>query len=100
MSDCDVTQKFVQFLIVADGELEVTRNDTGFLVIASGVASKFENFSGEVLKDGCEIYWGTSTDALSVVALSQKTMDTADGESQTSLGRTTAERVRWDSNGV
>jgi hypothetical protein len=83
LSDCDVTQKFVQFLIVADGELEVTRNDTGFLVIASGVASKFENFSGEVLKDSCEVYWGTSTNALSVVALSQKAVDTADGESET-----------------
>jgi hypothetical protein len=85
LSDCDVTQKFVQFLIVADGKLEVTRNDTGLLVIASGIASKFENFSGEVLKDGSEVYWSTSADALSVVALSQKAVDTADGESETSF---------------
>jgi hypothetical protein len=83
LSDCDVTQKFVQFLIIADGELEMARNDTGLLVIASGVAGKFENFSCEVLKYGCEVYGGTSTDALSIIALSQKTVDTADGESET-----------------
>jgi hypothetical protein len=83
LSDCDVTQKFVQFLIVTDGELQMTRDDTSFLVVPSGIASKFENFSCKVLKHGCEVYWGTSTNALSIVALSQKTVDTADRESET-----------------
>jgi hypothetical protein len=83
LSDCDVAQKLVQLLIVADGELEMTRDNTGLLVVTSGVASKFENFSCEVLEDGCEVHWGTSTDTLSVVALSQETVDTANGEGET-----------------
>jgi hypothetical protein len=85
LSDCDVSQKLVQFLIVADGELEMTRDDTGLLVVTSGVASKFEDFGCEVLQDGCEVDWGTSTNTLSVVAFSQETVDTTDGECETSF---------------
>ena len=29
MGNCDVSKKFVQFLIVPDGELQMTGNDTG-----------------------------------------------------------------------
>ena len=85
LGDCDVTQKLVQLLIVADGELEMTRNDTGFLVVASGVASKLENFGREIFENSCEVHWGTSTNTLSIVALSEKTVDTADGECETSF---------------
>ena len=85
LSNCNVAQKLVQLLIVTDSELEMTRDDTGLLVVTSGVASKFKNFSCQILKDGCEVDWGTSTDTLSVVALSQETMDTADGECETSF---------------
>jgi len=49
LSDCDVTEKLVQFLIVSDGELQVTRDDTRLLVITSGVAGKFEDFGCKVL---------------------------------------------------
>ena len=51
----DVTEKLVQFLIVADGELKMTRNDTGLLVVTSGVASQLEDFSCEILKHGSEV---------------------------------------------
>ena len=44
LGDGDVAEKLVQLLIVADGELKVTGNDTGLLVVASGVASKLEDF--------------------------------------------------------
>jgi len=86
LCDCDVTQQLVQFLIVADGQLKMTGDDTGLLVVTSGVAGQLEDFSSEVLKDGCEVDGSTSTDTLSVVALSQETMDTADGESEACLG--------------
>lgn len=59
LCDCDVSQKLVQFLIVADGELKVTWNDTGLLVVASGVSGQLEDFSGEILEDGGEVDWGT-----------------------------------------
>ena len=39
LSDGDVTEELVQFLIVADGELEMTGDDTGLLVVAGGVTS-------------------------------------------------------------
>jgi hypothetical protein len=50
-----VPEKFVQFLIVADGELEMTRDDTGLLVITGSIASQLENFGREVFEDGREI---------------------------------------------
>lgn len=51
----DVTQKLVQLLIVADGELEMTGDDTGLLVVTGSVASQFEDLSSQVLEDGGEI---------------------------------------------
>lgn len=82
----DVTQELVQLLIVADSKLEVTGNDTGLLVVTGGVSSQLENLSGEVLKNGSEVNGSTGTDTLSVVTLAEQTVDTANGEGQTSLG--------------
>lgn len=45
----DVTQELVQLLIVSDGELKMTRDDTGLLVVTSGVTSQLEDFGSEVL---------------------------------------------------
>ena len=55
LSDGDVTKKLVQFFVVADGELEMTWDDTSLLVVTSGVASQFENFCRKVLKHGSEV---------------------------------------------
>ena len=55
LGDGDMAQKLVQLLIVSDGELKVTGDDTGLLVVASSVASQLENFGSEVLQDGSEI---------------------------------------------
>jgi hypothetical protein len=87
LGDGDVAEELVQLLIVADGELEVTGDDTGLLVVASGVASKLEDFGSQVLKDGSEVDGSAGTDTLSVVALAEETVDTANGECETSLGR-------------
>ena len=59
LCDCDVSQKFVQFLIVSDGELQMTWDDTGLLVITGGVTSQLENFGRKVLQDSCEVDGGT-----------------------------------------
>ena len=88
LGDGDVTEKLVQFLVIADGKLEMTGDDTGLLVVTGGVASQFENFGSEVLENGSEVDRGTGTDTLSVVALPQKTVNTTDGEGETGLGRT------------
>ena len=51
----DVSKKLVQLLVVADGELEMTGNDAGLLVIACGVAGQLEDLSSQVLKNGCKV---------------------------------------------
>lgn len=88
LGDGDVTQELVQLLIVADGKLKVTGNDTGLLVVTGGVTSQLENLSGEVLKNSGEVDGGTGTDTLGIVALAEQTVDTTNREGQTSLGRT------------
>ena len=94
LGDGDVTQQLVQLLIVADGELQMPGDDTGLLVVTGGVASQLENLSSKVLQNGGEVDGSTGTDTLSVVALAEQTVDTADGERQTSLGRTAIKKFR------
>lgn len=85
LGDGDVTQELVQLLIVADGELEVTGNDTGLLVVTGSVTGQLEDFSSEVLEDSSQVDGSTGTDTLSVVALAEQTVDTTNGEGQTGL---------------
>ena len=91
LGDGDVSEQLVQLLVVPDGELKVTGDDTGLLVVARSVTGQLEDFGSEVLKDGGKVDGSTSTDTLSVVALAKETVDTTDGESETGLGRTTAQ---------
>jgi len=86
LSDCDVTKQLVQFLVISDGELEVARDDTSLLVVTSGITGKLQNFSRKVFEHGGEVDRSTRTDTLSVVALSQETVDTADRERESCLG--------------
>ena len=51
----DVAKKLVEFFVVADGELEVTRDDAGLLVVTGGVASEFKDFGTEVFEDGSKV---------------------------------------------
>lgn len=88
LGDGDVAEQLVQLLVVPDGELEMTGDDTGLLVVAGGVASQLEDFGSEVLEDGGEVDGSTGTDTLSIVALAEKTVDTTDGEGETGLGGT------------
>ena len=96
LGDGDVTQQLVQLLIVADGKLQVTGDDTGLLVVAGGVASQLENLSSQVLENGSQVNGSTSTDTLGIVALAEQTVNTTDGESQTSLGRSTRLRRQYE----
>ena len=63
LGDGDVSQKLVQLLIVADGELEMTGDDTSLLVVASSITGQLEDFGSEVLKNGSEVDGGTLIDA-------------------------------------
>ena len=86
LGDGDVSKKLVQLLVVADGELEMAGDDTGLLVVASGVSSQLEDLSRQVLKDSGKVDGSAGTDTLSIVALAEETVDTTDGESETGLG--------------
>ena len=59
LGDGDVTQKLVQLLIVTDGELKVTRDNTSLLVVTSGITGQFENFGSKVFKYGSEVNGST-----------------------------------------
>jgi hypothetical protein len=84
-SNSCVAEELVELVVVADSQLDVAGNDTGLLVILSGVTSELEDLSGEVLKDGSEVHGGTSTDALSVTTSLKEAGDSADGELKSSL---------------
>lgn len=93
LGDGDVAEKLVQLLVVADGELKMTGDDTGLLVVTGSVSGQLEDLSSKVLEDGSEVHGGTGTNTLSVVALAEKTVDTTDRESETGLAGTTGETV-------
>lgn len=44
LGDGDVTEELIQLFIIADGKLEMTRDNTGLFIVASSVAGQFENF--------------------------------------------------------
>ena len=86
LSDGDTGQKLVQFLVVADSQLQVTGDDSGLLVVTGSVASQLQNFGGKVLEDGSEVDGGTGTDTLSIVSFAEQTVDTTDGELKSCTG--------------
>ena len=88
LSDGDAGEKFVQLFVVADGQLQVTGDDAGLLVVAGSVAGQLEHFSGQVLHDGGQVDGRTGTDALGVRPLAEHTVDTADGELKSGPART------------
>ena len=87
LSNSNTSQKFVQFFIISDGQLQVSGDDSGFLVISGSVTSQFQDFSGQVFQNGSQVDWGTSTDSFSVVTLSEQSVDSANGELETSSRR-------------
>ncbi|PAV60801.1 hypothetical protein WR25_17776 [Diploscapter pachys] len=51
----DSAEQFVELLVVANGELQVTRIDASLLVVASRVAGQLEHFRREVLEGCCQV---------------------------------------------
>ena len=84
-SDGDTSEELVELLIVADGKLDVARDDALLLVVAGGVTGELEDLSGEVLEDGGEVDWGTSTDAGGVAADAEVAVNATDWELESSL---------------
>ena len=87
LSDGDTAEQLVQLLVVADGQLQVTGDDPRLLVVASGITRKLEDLSSEVLHDCGQVHRSSGTDTLSIVSLAEQTVDTTDGELETSTRR-------------
>ena len=72
LGDGDSGQQLVQLLVVPDGELEVTGDDPGLLVVPGSVAGQLKDLSREVLHDGGHVDEGDATHVLLVVALPEE----------------------------
>ena len=80
LGDGHTGEELVQFLVVTDGQLKMTGDDPGLLVVTGGVSCQLENLSCEVFHDGGQVDWCAGTDALAIVALAEQTVDTSHGE--------------------
>ena len=85
-SDGNTSKQLVQLLIVLNGKSNVTGDNTSLLVVTGGITSKLEDLGTEVLEDGGEVDGSTGTHTGGVLALTEVTADTTDGELQSSLG--------------
>lgn len=75
------TDKGVELLITADGELKVARGDALDLEILCGVAGKLEDFGRQVFEDGSDVHGGLCGDAHLVLRVRlEETLDTTAGE--------------------
>merc|ERR1719215_730668 len=79
-------EELVQFVIVLDGELDMTGGDPRLLVITSGVASQLEDLSSKVFEDSSHVDRGASTDTTGITTSSELRVDTTNWELKTGLG--------------
>ena len=87
VSDGGVSHQSVKFLIVSDGEEDVSWDNSGLLVILSGVSGQFQNFSSQILQDGSQVDWGSGSDSVAVSSRLQESVDSSDWELKSSSGR-------------
>ena len=87
LGDGDSIQKFVQLLIVPNGELEVTRNDPLLLVVPGSVPSQLEDLGSEVLHHSSQVDGSSTSNPLGVVALPQVAVDPSNWELKSSPSR-------------
>lgn len=80
LSDGDSRKKLVQLLVITNGKLEMSGDDSGLFVVSCGIACQLEDLSSQILQDCGEVDWCTGSHSLGIVSLSQETMDTTDGE--------------------
>ena len=85
--DGHTAEQFVELLVVADGELHVSGDNTASLVVTSGVTGELENLSSEVLEDSGEVYRGGTSHTSRVATFPKETRDTTDGELKSGTGR-------------
>lgn len=84
----------VQFLVSANGQLQVAGGDALDLQIFARVAGQFQHFGGQVLEDGRRVHGGGGAHAVALVdRVLEEAVDAADGKLQTGLGRARLRRL-------
>ena len=59
-------------------------DNTGLLVVEGGVSGQLEYLSRKVLQNGGEVHEGSGSHSLGVVSFAEHTVDTSDGELESS----------------
>ena len=77
-------EQLVQLFVVSDGHLQVSGNDSPFVFVSGSVSYQLQAFSSQVLQHSCKVGWGTSSNSLSVVSFADASVDSSNGELQTS----------------
>ena len=80
LSDGDFTQQFVELLVVADGQLQVTRDDARLLVVPGRVARQLQDLGCQVFQHRRQVHRGPGPDPLGIVTLAEKAVHSAHGE--------------------
>jgi len=86
LGDGDTDEKLVQFLVVSDGELKMSWDDPGLLVVTGCVTGQFKDLGCQILHNGCKVDWGTGSNTLAIVAFPQQSVDTSNWELKSSSG--------------
>ena len=86
LGDGDPPQKLVQLLVVPDGQLKVTRDDSGLLVVPGSVPSQLEDLCSEVLDDSSKVDRGSTSNPGGVVSLPEVAVDPSNRELQAGPG--------------
>jgi len=84
LSDCNSRQQFVQFLVVTDSQLKMTRYDSRFLVVSGSISSQFQDFSRQVLQDSGQVHWCSASNSWRESSLSQESVNSTDWELKSS----------------
>ena len=79
-------QQFVEFLVVSDGQKNVSGDNSGLLVVLGGVSCQLQDLSSQILEDCGEVDGCTSSDSFGVVGVPEESANSADGELKASSG--------------
>ena len=88
LGDGDSGQKLVQLLVIPDGELEVTGDDPGLLVVTGSVTSQLEDLGSQVLQDSGHVDSCSIANVWSVVSFLHVAVNSGDWKLETSAART------------
>ena len=87
LGDGHTGQQFVQLLVVANGQLQVTWDDALLVQISGSVAGQFDHFGHQILEDGGHVDRSAHLNDRGILALLQQTTNSGHGKDQATAGR-------------